>query len=740
MLDNYQESTPFKQALQAGLISNPALLDKIRENQLKIEGTEKERLHLEIGEMWCPSCAEVIRLILLQKKGVIQCIVDYATDMASIQFSPRYVSKENIIESISALGYKPIFMDDPGKRKISLSLYIRFGVAAFCAMNAMMFSYPLYATYFDPQAYEEGRIFAWLSFLSSLPVITYCIYPILQRFTNSLRVGLVGMEALVIVGVFSAFGFSLYQMLMSSNEIYFDSMSVVVAFVLLGKIIESKAKFSSKETLLRLTRSLPKKARKKLADGTTSFVPIKEVQLHDILVAYTGEKIVLDGDVVEGEGTCDESLMTGESLPVFKQLGEKLLGGSIVQQGILSYSVSKLAGDTTLDKIVQLVEQDIVHKTFYERAADKIVRWFVPLVFLISFLTGALGWLFGISESWINAVAVLLIACPCALGIAAPLAESQILHKLTALGAFVRNRGSLPILPKITKIIFDKTGTITEGVFEVVDGLQHLSKKELGLLKGVSEKSSHPIARAIHQSLVEEQQIDLNRIEEYPGKGMKGYPVCLLGSWLFLKEHGLDVAGADDLVSSGITSTVYFSPDGGKVISLKLRDRMRAEIPEMIKSMKINTLLLSGDSEATVREAAHRGGFSDYIHSCMPARKKEVIEKLRGDHEIVCMVGDGINDAPALIASQVGISVISASDLSIQVSDILLTSEKLDILPQIFEIAKKGQLIIRQNLFWAFFYNCIGVGLAAFGLLSPLFAAFAMVTSSLIVVFNSKRI
>lgn len=740
LLDNYQESTVFKQALKAGLISNPSLLEQIRRQQSQTNTQDLEKYHLEISDMWCPSCAEVIRLILLQQKGVVNCIVDYATDLASIEFSPLHISKEKILAIITSIGYEGLSLDSLQRKKVSMDLYLRFGIAAFCALNAMMFAYPLYATYYDPEAHEDGRIFAWLTFFSSLPSITYCMWPILRRFSTSLKVGLVGMEALVVVGVSAAFGLSLYELIHESNQVYFDSMTVIIAFVLLGKIIETKAKFSAKESLFRLTRSLPRRGRKRLQDGSTAYVSIKEILIGDIVVAYAGEKIILDGEVIEGKGTCDESLMTGESLPVLKQVGSKLLGGSILQHGAVTFKIFSHIEESVLQRIISSVEQDIGHKSAYVRAADKIVYWFVPLVFLIAFATWASAWFFNEETAVLRAVSVLLIACPCAIGIAAPLAESQILHQLATLGVIIRNRGCLSLLPHISTFVFDKTGTVTEGRFRVLDGLQFMTKQEKGLLKALSRPSNHLISQAIFNA-IEEDCIEPDHIEECSGKGMKGLfsdKITLLGSAQFLSEFGIGIEVRPDP-----NAIVYFTADGEKVHRLILGDSIRSEVPEVLRllqSIDVKTILLSGDSEPTVAAVAACCGFNTYFSHVNPLQKRDFIESLRTKGEIVCMIGDGINDAPALTAAQIGISVVSATDISIQVSDILLTTEQLKVIPKMLTLATQGQRIIKQNLFWAFFYNILGIGLAISGLLSPIFAAFAMTTSSLIVLFNSKRL
>jgi len=737
-LEGFQTHPVFVQAVQAGLISNPSLLEEIRRKQIPIPDSELQRCHFEIQEMWCPSCAEVIRLILLQQTGIRNCVVDYTTDLASVEFSLRHLSRNEIFQHIQRLGYQPVSLDE--KRKaVSRDLSVRFIVAAFCSANSMMFAYPIYAAYFhDDDGY--GSLFAWLSFVASLPVVTFCAWPILKRFWNSLKVGLYGMEALVIIGVFTAFFYSLYELLQGGLKVYFDSMTVVVTFVLLGKIIESKAKFSAKSALTALSRSLPRRGRKIFENGCQEFVPVKEIRRGDLLIAHAGEKIVLDGTVISGEGVCDESFLTGEPLPVAKKEHCIVLAGSILQNGSITYRIDNEEDASILAKIVNVVQNDLWQKTTYTRAVDKIVQWFIPLVILIALTTASACLLFNIGDletAVLRAIAVLLIACPCAIGIAAPLVEAQTMHRFAELGALIRNRGALAILGSKTVFVFDKTGTITEGKFVLLSGLEQLSHTEQSLLKGIALRSSHLIAQAIAKA-IQTDAATLTHVLEHAGMGISAFfqnHRIALGSDLFMKSLGISVPNQ----TNSSSTLVYFAIDQ-KCHILSLGDRLRRDAVEAISALKSSkTILLSGDAENSVKAVAEACGFSEWHARCSPLEKRGFIEKLREQGNKVVMIGDGINDAPSLTLAHVGISMVSASDISIHVSDILLTTERLTILPTLCRIATKGRRIIRQNLFWAFFYNVIGIALAIFGMLSPLFAAFAMMTSSLIILLNSRK-
>ena len=754
-LAGFQDHPIFLQALRSGLISNPGLLDHIQKQKAEVLEGEMKKLYLEVAEMWCPSCAEIIKLMILKEKGVISCVIDYATDLAAVEYSPRYLSQERLIELIKQLGYRPISLDTAERRAVSTDLYIRFGIAAFCALNSMMFAYPLYATYFSYDGEDYGSLFACLSFFVSLPVVFYSASPIWKRFLNSMKTGIFGMETLVFIGVSAAFCLSLFEMSIGGTQVYFDSMTVIIVFVLLGKIIEAKAKFSAKESLMRLTRSTPRRGRKQFPDGTLRFVLAKEIEKGDLLVAYAGEKITLDGIVATGEGACDESLMTGEAVPVFKREGDSVLGGTILVQGRLTYRAVGSEGESALQKIIEMVEQGIGHKSVYIRAADRIVRWFVPAVISIAITTAGIHWMFPAGgdatpglTAWQRAMAVLLISCPCAIGIAAPTAESHLLNALAMVGAIVRNRGCLPFLGKEAVIIFDKTGTATEGRYTVRSGLDALTQEEKGALYSMASLSMHPAACAVSGSLAEEKKETVEKFEEVVGFGLKALirgDWYFLGSFRFLQQMGVSGPVKKSEEGEGIYSRVYFGKDRQLLASLSLGDKIRPELKEMMKDLK-NTpkapslVLLSGDSEEAVSSVAKSCGFDSWKSACTPLEKRDYVEALKKKGGIVCMLGDGINDAPALTASQIGISVVSGTDMSIQVSDVLLTTENLHVLTKIHLLARKGHRIIQQNLFWAFFYNVIGIFLAAFGVLSPIFAAFAMSISSITVLFNARRL
>lgn len=715
---NYQTHPVYQEALQAGVISNPKLL----EESVEQPGDERVKLHLEVDEMWCPSCAEVIRLILMRQKGIYRCVIDYATDLGVIEYDPCKISKEEIYSRIERLGYSPRSLLSSEKNHISKSLWLRFGVATFCALNMMMFSYPLYAAHFGLHTEGYEITLGWLLFALSLPLITFAASPIWRRLSSTFQTGLFGMETLVFIGVTSAFVASTLNLIRGDpSHLYFDSMAMVLTFVLLGKILEKKAKFSAKETLFRLTRAFPKRGYKRMASGEYVYVPLKEISVGDCIFVRTGEKVVLDGVVVEGEGWVDEAVMTGEATPLKKISGTQVVGGSLLKQGTLHIRVTSTQETSLLGKIVSFIENDLPQKQKKERMVDQITRFFIPLICLLALFLFLLG-------EPLRALTLLFISCPCAIGIAVPLAQSRLLCRFAEKGALVRNRSILPLLAKDPFFVFDKTGTLTEGKFQVLQGVATLSSDHQKILKGFASYSTHPIASAIGEA-IPLSPAALDHVVEIVGRGMEGSwqgERYLLGSEQFFKERGFEVKNYPSTV-------VYFAKAQTLLAEVHLGDRLRSHLP------KIEGGVLSGDSHQLTTKIAKQCGFKWGKGGCDPLQKREEIEKLKQKRPIA-MVGDGVNDAPALTAADIGISVVSATDLSVEVSDLLLTTDHLDSLPSLVSLAKRGQQIIYQNLFWAFFYNVIGIGLAFCGLLSPFFAALAMVLSSLCVTLNSLRI
>lgn len=741
---DYRKNPLFLQALRSGLIANPNLIAELESRQKSLsKDREQEYLQLEIGDMWCPSCAEVIRLVLLQTMGIVNCTVDYTTDMAAIAFCPIQIGKEELLKKISSLGYQPRLLTDPTQRQVHRSLWLRFFVAACAAVNIMMLSYPLYAAHYsgEESAANTTTLFAGLSVALSLPVVTWCAWPIYRRAFNAMLVGFLGMEALVSIGVIAAGLLSFYGLLDGNNVIYLDSATAIIALVLLGKILEAKAKFSSKEMLLLLTKLLPRRCRKVDEEGKFVIVALKDLIIGEKIAVWTGEKLPLDGLIIEGEGVFNEAVVTGEAFPSYKKVGDKVIGGSLLIQGNIVIKIEKGLEESLLQRIVVSIEEVIREKIQYKRPADAIALWFVPAVLFVAAMTLVS------SGEWQAVLAVMMISCPCAIGVAAPLVESHLIHFLAGRGVVIRNRGCLALLGKETLWVCDKTGTVTTGRFRISEGMESLNSKERVVLKAMTSHSVHPLAVAIATALSQDCSNEkLQAVKEMAGRGIWGTyegEEFWLGSERFFSEANIAIPKKKkiDSLQERVSTQVHFAKERKWITTITLSDEIKEGAENFIHCLApMKTLLLSGDSEAATGAVAKHCGFSEWIALQLPEEKRTIIEKRKACGEIVCMIGDGINDAMALAAAQIAISAVGATDISKNVSDVVLTGEQWGVLAEMRREAKRAQKIIRQNLFWAFFYNIIGIPLAAIGLLPPLFAAFAMTVSSLMILINSQRI
>lgn len=648
---------------------------------------ELHRLRFEIEDLFCIYCKEVIEWVLKRTEGIHQAIVDYATDLCLIDYDPRKITPEEIFAKIRSVKYTPKHFEEERKGK---GLHLQLGVSAFCALNIMMFSYSVFAGLIDG---GWGHLFATLSFLCALPILFYAGLPIFKRGILSALHGIFGMETLVTLGVFASFILSTYNLFHQSIEVYYDTLAVIVTFVLLGKVVEQKAKFSAKEQMRLLFKSLPKRAR-----VGEQFVLLKDLQEEDVITSLTGEKIVADGVVVEGEGWLDISLLTGESQPHFIGLGMEVKSGSILLEGNLKYT--KGEGKSTLESIVELVEQSLLHKQPSKGLLDTILPFFVPLVSLLSLFSP-------------HPLAQLLISCPCAIGIAIPLAESKMIEKLLSIGVVVRNRNALHLLGKEKAYVFDKTGTLTNKKLHLTTSLGDRGP----IIKTMALHSIHPVAKAVAKALEQLPKVALDNIKEIKGKGIVAADRYFLGS-------------------SPECSLVFMEP-GKEPLQLDLEDVIRPEVPALLAALQgVDLYLYSGDHLRQVEAVATQLNIPHFAARLSPQEKKEKIGALEG---IIVFVGDGINDAPALGAASLSFVPLNGSDLASQAADFLLTKEDLTLIPQARSIAQKGHQIIQQNLFWAFFYNLLGIPLAYFGLLNPILASIFMVCSSLIVLLNSKR-
>lgn len=659
----------------------------LQEGEIETEKAEElMRLRFEIEDLFCIYCKEVIEWVLKRTKGIHQAVVDYATDLCIVEYNPRKISQEEVWEKIAGLGYKPKEWEEAER---SDPLHLPLGVAAFFSLNIMMSSYPVFVGLWE-ESYQWGLLFSWVSLFCSLPILLYAALPIFKRAWGAAQQRFLGMEALVSISVLASFSLSVWNLVHNSLVVYFDTLSVLVTLVLAGKWLERKAKRSAKGQMRLLFKSVPKRARVK-----DRFVLVKDLQEGDIVTTLCGEKIPVDGEVVEGWALLDVALLTGESEPQLVQKGSRVKGGTIVAEGAIH--ILKSPGKSTVDAIVELVESSLLKK---KRRASHFFNYFIPAICLLALFS-------------YDPLAVLLISCPCAIGIAAPLAESKLIDALLRLGILVRNREALAYLGRESHYVFDKTGTLTTKELAVRHDLRGYEP----IIKAMADHSIHPVAKALSLAFKEIAGAPLKEIREEKGKGI----------W----AEGRYFLGAD------AEGKLVFCETGKEPIAIELEDRMRADVPRLFSELNCTLHLYSGDRKGLVEKVAEALHIADWGAKMTPEEKSRRIEALQG---ITAFVGDGMNDAPAISAATLSFVPVNGSDLAAHSADFLLTKDDLTLIAKARRAALKGQRILRQNLFWAFFYNLLGIPLAFFGLLSPILAALFMLLSSLMVLLNSKRI
>ncbi|WP_427338130.1 copper-translocating P-type ATPase [Caloranaerobacter sp. DY30410] len=571
---------------------------------------------------------------------------------------------------------------------------------------------------------------------------------------HSLKGGGANMDVLVALGTSSAYFYSLYNLIVGVKEYYFEASAVIITLILLGKMLEAIAKGRTSEAIKKLMNLQAKTARV-IRDGKELDIPVEEVVVGDIVVVRPGEKIPVDGVVIEGNSSVDESMLTGESIPVDKKEGDEVIGATINKHGTFKFKATKIGKDTVLSQIIKLVEEAQGSKAPVQRLADKVAGIFVPAVIGIAVLTFVI-WYFvngDFANALINAVAVLVIACPCALGLATPTAIMVGTGKGAENGILIKGGEYLEKAHQINTLVFDKTGTITKGEPEVTDIISfNKSKEDILKFAAIAEKASeHPLGQAIVKKGEESgiKLIDPERFNAIPGHGIfavvEGNEIYL-GNRKLMKDKNIDIKDIEDeivnLENQGKTAmilSVNGRVEGIIAVADTVKEHSREAIKEL-KSMGIEVYMITGDNERTAKAIAREVGIENVIAEVLPEHKAQEVEKLKAQGKKVGMVGDGINDAPALAKADIGFAIGTGTDVAIEAADITLMKGDLRGIVLAIRLSRKTMRTIKQNLFWAFFYNTAGIPLAALGFLNPMIAGAAMAFSSVSVVSNSLRL
>lgn len=738
---------------------------------IRTVGDEAET-DLVLDGIRCASCVWLNEKILMRTSGVISAQVNYATHRARIRWNPAETGLETILKRITSIGYTPKpFMAkayEEEQRKASRDLLIRFGTASFFSMQLMIFSIALYAGYFQGIDEKTKDLFHGISLLLTTPVLFYSGWPFLKGALRGLRHFTFNMDVLIMAGAGSAYLYSITQMFVG-GEVYFDTVTMIITLILLGRYIESGAKRKASETITRLLSLAPQEARKvtpsvngdetTVASSKRALVPVSSLVPGDRIEVIPGEKIPLDGEIIEGASEADESMLTGESRPVAKTSGAEVFAGTMNLYGSFVYKVSRTGKNTVLASIIKAVEDAQARRAPVQALVDRVVGIFVPAVLLISLATGLYWLVAGSSASLavMNAVSVLVIACPCALGLATPLAILIGTTHGASRGILIKGGDVIEKSKHINVVVFDKTGTITEGkqMLSFYRGCGMPDDDALRLAASLERLSEHSIGRSIMTAAQSRKLSPVANFAALPGKGVRGEidgKETLIGNRAFIESACIGTslentfpAEVRDAVLSAETSgatVVYLSqsgrPAGVFVVSDSIRREAAAAI-NLLKKSGLAIVMITGDGHKTAQSVAGAVGITTVLSRKSPIEKAEEVKRLRESGKYVIMIGDGINDAPALVEAEVGIAMGRATDIALESADMVLMRSDLRLVPEAIHLARKTFTIIKQNLFWAFFYNAVAIPLAIAGLLHPIVAAGAMALSSLTVVGNSLR-
>lgn len=712
-----------------------------------------ETVELTISGMTCAACSARVEKRLNTLPGVQAATVNLATGRAAVQYISGLTNIGEIRKTVEKLGYGAQQATDDARDREQQAHQREIRRIIFKFVLATVLSLPLaWMMVAEVLGWHQFMLEPWLQLILATPVQFYAGGQFYRGAYHALKTGGANMDVLVALGTSVAYFYSLIAVVKGLTPLYFESAAVVITLILLGKLLEAIAKGKTSEAIKKLMGLQPKTARV-IRDGVEVDTPIEEVEVGDIILVRPGERIPVDGVVTEGLSSVDESMLTGESIPVEKGPGDEVVGAAVNKQGSFTFRATKVGKDTTLAQIIRMVEAAQGSKAPIQRLADRVSGIFVPAVVAIAIFT-FIGWYLagaGVTEALIHMTTVLVIACPCALGLATPTAIMVGTGVGAEKGILIKGGEYLERAGRLNAIVLDKTGTITKGEPSLTNLFVLPSFSENEVLQAIAsgeKKSEHPLGQAIIKEAQERQLtlLETTEFEALPGKGIRfklGQDAWYIGNEALASALQIDLAPVrtekDKWEEAG--KTVMIAMTSGNLAGLvavadTVKDNAQEAIAEL-KKMGLAVYMLTGDQRRTAEAIAGQVGIDQVIAEVLPEHKAEEVEKLKNAGKVVAMVGDGINDAPALATADVGMAIGTGTDVAIESAAITLMRGDLRTIASAIRLSRQTLRKIRQNLFWAFFYNIIGIPLAVFGLFTPVMAGAAMAFSSVSVVTNS---
>ena len=711
---------------------------------------------LNVCGMTCSGCSAGLEKYLNKQDGIFSASVNLVLATVKIEYDENLLDVNKLNKFIEESGFTSYGEEyNKNKRKPERFVLLIYTVLTILLMyismgNMFKIKMPnIIDMHSNPIIYAVSlAVITFLYFIYGFDIIKSGIKNLVNKMPN--------MDSLIMIGVIVNYLYSLFNMILvfrgdmnGLHHLYFEASAMTILFVKIGRFIDKNNRIKATDAVKGLVSVTPKNAVK-LVDGEEKTVTINEISKGDIIVCRPGEKIAVDGIVRKGRTNINEALITGESKPVHKEIGDEVIAGSINCNGYIEYEAVRIGRETNISNIVKMVVEATNSKTEIQKFVDKVSGIFVPAIFIIAVLASILNFVIirDISIAVNVFVTVLVVACPCALGIATPLAMVVSIGKLSKNGIFIKSSESLEILKDIKNVVFDKTGTLTNGKFSIVE--KNISDENMLILQSIEFNSKHPIAQSICE-FSNFNKIEVTNFREIEGYGLQadiGNTTYYVGSSKFVKEQCINNIYENDeerFLSKGYTIVYLFNNDGVLGI-VGLADTVKDGVKDLIqelKNMNKNIYMLTGDNEASAKIIANEIGIDNVESNLTPKQKLVYVSNMNDDTNSVMMVGDGINDSPSLKSAAIGVSVEGGSDISADSSDIILMNSNIGIISLLLKVGKKTNRIIKQNLFWAVFYNCLMIVIAT-GLLpihiNPMIASMAMMMSSLMVVFNSLRL